>query len=334
MSTYSVVIPVFNEEDVISEMYKRTKSVMETLGNYELIFVNDGSKDRSLAILEEIALLDAHVKIISFSKNFGHQAAVSAGLTYASGEAVVLIDADLQDPPEVILDMNKKWKSGVDVAYGQREKRIGESAFKLWTAKLYYRFLSFLTDVDIPLDTGDFRLMDRKVVDALLNMPEKNRFIRGMVSWVGFVQEPVLYERQERFAGDTKYTLKNMIKLALDGMAAFSYKPLKLSTLLGILFILGGCISFIVLHLQANRVLSTIPVILTDLIDIKALKHLLPLYQPYKATSLVFIGLGVVLLMLGVVGEYMARLLDEARDRPTFIVAKTVPSTWAPFKKE
>ena len=213
----SVVIPMYFEEENVMDCYTRLGYVLKNR-EYELIFVNDGSTDRTLPLLEELAEKDKRVKVISFSRNFGHQMAVSAGIEHARGDGVVLIDADLQDPPEVILEMIAKWEEGYDVVYGKRAKREGESAFKKVTAKLFYRFLDKMSDVKIPRDTGDFRLMDRKVVNALLAMPEKNRFIRGMVSWVGFRQTAVTYVRNPRLKGETKYPLKKMLKFAMDEM--------------------------------------------------------------------------------------------------------------------
>ena len=207
MKKISVVIPMYYEEQVANECYKRVKSVLENIENYEheMIFINDGSKDKTLPILEEIASQDNTVKVISFSRNFGHQAAVTAGLKEVTGDAIVIIDADLQDPPELIPEMLKHWENGYEVIYGKRKTRKGESAFKLLTAKMFYKTLNALSDVEIPRDTGDFRLVDRKVVDVINSMPEHNKFLRGLFSWVGFKQEAFEYERQERFAGKTKY---------------------------------------------------------------------------------------------------------------------------------
>ena len=232
----SVVIPMYYEEDVAEECYKRVKNVLESLENYnhEIIFVNDGSKDKTLEILEGIAKKDKNVKVISFSRNFGHQAAVTAGIKYVKGQAIVIIDADLQDPPELIKDMLKLWEQGNEVIYAKRKKRKGETAFKLFTARAFYKMLNKLSDVYIPENTGDFRLADRKVIDVINSMPEHNKFLRGLFSWVGFKQIPFEYERQERFAGKTKYPLKKMLKLASDGIISFSIKPLKIVGTLGI----------------------------------------------------------------------------------------------------
>ncbi|MBR2499484.1 MAG: glycosyltransferase family 2 protein [Clostridia bacterium] len=299
---YSIVIPAYNEELVINESYKRLKAVMDTTNeSYELIFVNDGSRDKTGAMLSEICDNDKNVKMIDFSRNFGHQTAITAGMDNSSGQAVVVIDADLQDPPEVILDMIAKWKEGYDVVYGKRGKRKGETFFKLFTAKVFYRFLKSMTTVDIPVDTGDFRLIDRKVCDALSSLSEKNRYVRGLVSWVGFRQTDVTYVREERFAGETKYPLKKMIKFALDGITAFSYKPLKLSTYLGFLLSLG---SFLYL----------IAVICIKLFTDMAVSG----WASTLSVTLFFNG--IILIMLGIMGEYVGRIYDESKNRPLYII--------------
>lgn len=230
MKKVSVVIPMYYEEEVANECYQRMKSVLTAIPNYEyeIVFINDGSKDKTLEILEEIAKEDKNVKVLSFSRNFGHQCAVTAGIKYVSGDAIVIIDADLQDPPELIPEMLKLWEQGYEVIYGKRKLREGESKFKLLTAKMFYQTLNALSDVDIPKDTGDFRLVDKKVVDVINELPEHNKFLRGLFSWVGFKQTPFEYERKERFAGETKYPLKKMLKLASDGIISFSTKPLKM----------------------------------------------------------------------------------------------------------
>ena len=299
---YSIVIPAYNEELVINESYKRLKAVMDTTNEpYELIFVNDGSRDKTADLLSEICDNDKNVKMIDFSRNFGHQTAITAGMDNSSGQAVVVIDADLQDPPEVILDMIAKWKEGYDVVYGKRGKRKGETFFKLFTAKVFYRFLKSMTTVDIPVDTGDFRLIDRKVCDALSSLSEKNRYVRGLVSWVGFRQTDVTYVREERFAGETKYPLKKMIKFALDGITAFSYKPLKLSTYLGFLLSVG---SFLYL----------IAVICIKLFTDTAVSG----WASTLSVTLFFNG--IILIMLGIMGEYVGRIYDESKNRPLYII--------------
>lgn len=298
---YSIVVPVYNEEAVIQETYRRLRSVMDlTAESYELLFVNDGSKDRTSVILQSIALTDPRVKLIDFSRNFGHQVAITAGMDYASGAAVVVIDADLQDPPELILEMIAKWESGYDVVYAKRIERQGETFFKKMTAKLYYRLLRASTDIDIPVDTGDFRLLDRKVVDELKKMPERNRYVRGLVSWAGFRQTAIEYVRQERFAGESKYPFKKMLKLSLDGLTSFSNKPIKLA-------VSGGTVLFAAgfLYLLADSIVSIAGRAANGLNYIAALQLLLA---------------GIVLGAVGLVGEYVTRILDEARGRPLYIV--------------
>ena len=240
MKKVSLVIPMYFEELVAEECYNRVASVLKNLINYEyeIVFVNDGSKDKTLEILEKIAENDKNVKVISFSRNFGHQAAVTAGLKETTGDAVVIIDADMQDPPELIPEMLKLWEAGNEVIYGQRKTREGESAFKLMTAKMFYKTLNVLSDVDIPQNTGDFRLVDRKVVDKMNSLPEHNKFLRGLWSWLGYKQYAFEYERKKRVAGKTKYPLKKMLKLASDGIISFSSKPIKLVGLLGMISII------------------------------------------------------------------------------------------------
>ena len=246
MKKISIVIPMYNEHEIANMCYKRINEVIKQLNNYEyeIIFINDGSKDNTQLILEEIAKEDKNVKILSFSRNFGHQAAVTAGIKYVTGDAIVIMDADLQDPPELIPDMLKLWEDGNEVIYGKRKARKGESLFKLMTPKINYNTLNAFSDVDIPKDTGDFRLVDRKVVDTINNLPEHNKFLRGLFSWVGYKQYAYEYERQERKAGKTKYPLKKMLKLASDGIVSFSTKPLKIVGGLGIITII---ISIIIL---------------------------------------------------------------------------------------
>ncbi len=301
---YSVVVPVFNEEEVISESYRRLKEVMEqTKEPYELIFVNDGSRDKTEEMITELCEQDAAVKLLSFSRNFGHQIAISAGMDASSGDAVIVIDADLQDPPEVILEMIAKWQEGYEVVYGKRTSRAGETLFKKVTAKCFYRLLKSMTSVDIPVDTGDFRLIDRAVCDVLSSMPEKNRYVRGLVSWAGFRQTAVLFERKERFAGETKYPLKKMLRFAFDGITGFSYKPLKLSGLLGTLLMVAGALwalCKLLLFWFAAKPFSTLGFVL--------------------ALSLFLHGL--VLSMLGILGEYIGRMYDEAKGRPLYVIRK------------
>ena len=299
---YSVVIPVFNEESVVAECYRRLKSVMDSTGeSYELIFVNDGSRDKTEGLVSEICSLDSRVKLISFSRNFGHQTAITAGMDHSVGQAVVVIDADLQDPPEVILEMIKKWKEGYDVVYGKRISREGETVFKKVTSKLFYRLLRHMTNVDIPVDTGDFRLVDRKVCDVLSSMTEQNRYVRGLVSWAGFRQTAVLFHRKERFAGETKYPFRKMVKFALDGITTFSYKPLKLATYLGFFV---SFLSFLYLLVVLYLKLFT--------------EQTVSGWASVLSVSLIFNG--VVLMILGIIGEYIGRIYDETKNRPLSVI--------------
>lgn len=301
---YSIVIPVYNEEAVISQTYHRLKQVMDlTKDPYELIFVNDGSCDHTTAMIKGFREQDDAVKLITFSRNFGHQIAITAGMDYALGAAVVVIDADLQDPPELILEMIAKWKEGFDVVYAKRTKRKGETFFKKQTARLFYRILSASTDLEIPTDTGDFRLLDRRVCEELKRLPEKNRYVRGLVSWVGFKQIAVEYERDERLAGETKYPLKKMIKLSMDGLTSFSYKPIKMATYAGSVIITSGLAYLAVMLLL--KVFS---------------KSVIAGWNLVMAMQLVLTG--ILLTMMGIIGEYIGRIYDEARDRPLYIVSE------------
>ncbi|BFI99568.1 glycosyltransferase family 2 protein [Priestia sp. Y58] len=299
---YSIVVPVYNEEEVIHETYRRLTEVMRsTKEAYELLFVNDGSRDRTAEIIKEYSEQDPAVVLLDFARNFGHQIAITAGMDYARGEAVVVIDADLQDPPELILEMIEKWKQGFDVVYAKRTKRKGETYFKKQTAAMFYRFLRAMTDIDIPLDTGDFRLLDRKVCNQMNSIQEKNRFVRGLVSWVGFKQIAVEYERDERLAGESKYPLKKMLKLSMDGITSFSYKPLKLASYAGVT--LSG-IGFIYLLVVVYLKLFTDSTIT-------------------GWSSLIVIQLffsGIILIILGMIGEYIGRIYDETKNRPLYIV--------------
>ena len=298
----SVVVPCFNEEPVIRETHDQLVSTLQRLDDtsFEILYIDDGSRDGTLPILREIQRGDLRVRVVSFSRNFGHQVAVTAGLEHAAGDAVVLIDADLQDPPEVILTMVERWQAGVDVAYGVRTEREGETPFKLWTAKVFYRTLNWLSDVDIPLDTGDFRLMDRQVVDALLAMPERDRFVRGMVAWVGFRQEAVPYRRAARFAGSTKYPLKKMLRFASDGILSFSLVPLRLAVYMG--FVASGLALIGILYALLLRLFTEVWVTGWTLLFIAVL----------------FLG-GVQLLFLGVIGEYLGRVYGEVKHRPLYL---------------
>lgn len=302
----SIIVPMYFEEEVANECYNRLTEVMKKSElNYELIFVNDGSTDKTLPILKEIAKNDERAKIISFSRNFGHQNAVTAGIFEATGDALVIIDADLQDPPELIPDFVAKWEEGYDVVYAKRKQRKGETWFKLLTAKCFYKFLHSMSEVEIPKDTGDFRLIDRKVAEVFKNMPERNRFIRGMMSWIGFKQYALEYERQERFAGTTKYPLKKMLKFASDGIIAFSSKPLKIISYI-------GCITIFF------SIILLIYSLVIRIIGVNA--------QPGWTSIIMAISLfsGVQLLSLGIIGQYIARIYDESKNRPLYIVDEKI----------
>lgn len=304
---YSIVAPIYNEEGNVTRLYERIKQVMDSTGEpWELIMVNDGSKDGSEVEMTLAANSDPRVKLIHFARNFGHQIAVTAGIDHAIGDAVVLIDADLQDPPEVILEMAERWKAGYDVVYAVRAERKGESWFKLFTAKLFYRIIYRITDVDIPLDTGDFRLMDRKVVDVLVQMREHNRFIRGMTSWVGFKQTGVKYVRQAREVGVTKYPLRKMIRFAWDAVTGFSYFPLQIM-------------------IYASLFLAVAALLAMTVITVLRLAYG-PEFFGGQATTIVltlFIG-AFQLFFLFILGQYVSRIYDETRDRPLYIVAQRV----------
>lgn len=308
MKKISVVIPMYFEEEVADECYKRTKKVLGDLSkyDYEIIFVNDGSKDKTLEILERIAKKDKKVKVISFSRNFGHQAAVTAGLKYTTGDAVVIMDADMQDPPEVIIEMVKLWEDGNEVIYAKRKKREGETKFKLLTAKMFYKILNGLTDVDIPKDTGDFRLADKKVIEVINSLPEHNKFLRGLFSWVGFKQTPLEYERKERYAGKTKYPLKKMLKLAADGITSFSTKPLKILGVLGLFSVLVSIL--ILLYALVSYIFN--------------LNQLAAGWTSLMVT-ITFLG-GMQLLSVWLIAEYIGRIYDESKGRPEYIIDKTI----------
>jgi len=301
--TLSIVVPVHNEAAVLPELYRRIRSVMDEGGrSWELLLVNDGSRDQSAITIEFLCAQDSRVRGISLSRNFGFQIAVTAGLDAARGRAVILMDADLQDPPEVIPEMITRWRAGFDVVYGVRTERAGETWFKRASASGFYRLIRRLTSVDIPLDTGDFRLMDRRVVDAIRQMPEQHRFLRGMVSWVGFKQTGVAYKRQPRYAGETKFTLKKMLRFALDAITGFSYLPLQLATYLG----------------AAITVLSGLMVLGAILLRLTGAAQPLTGQAP-TLLAVLFLG-GVQLICLGIVGEYLGRIYDQARQRPLYLV--------------
>ncbi len=302
---FSIIVPFLNEEEVLPETYRRLTGVMEKIGDpYELLFVNDGSTDRSPDMVAELCAGDPRVRLLSLSRNFGQQAATLAGMRHAEGQALVVIDADLQDPPEVIASMAEKWRQGYHVVYGRREKRQGETWFKKSTSRIFHRLLNALCDFSIPEDTGDFRLIDRKVRDVLCGLREHSLFFRGLVSWVGFRQTEISFVREGRFAGETKYPFRKMFKLSVDAMTSFSYKPLRLASYLG--FALSG-VSFLYLIRVFYEKFFT--------------DHTVPGWSSLMSMSLFFHG--VTLVILGILGEYVGRIYDEARDRPRYIVAST-----------
>ena len=301
---YSIVAPIYNEIEIVDEFCKRMTTVMESTGeSWELVLVDDGSRDGSTERILELASANPHIRPVIFARNFGHQIAVTAGLDYTRGDAISIIDADLQDPPEVILDLIKKWKEGYQVVYAVRAEREGESWFKLWTASLFYRLIYKITDVKIPLDTGDFRLLDRKVVDVMNSMREKHRFLRGMSTWIGYKQIGVEYKRAARFAGETKYPFKKMLQLALNAITSFSYFPLQVASYFG--------------FASAGLAIVAIPVV--------AILRMTGSHffegQTTTLISVLFLG-GVQLISLGILGEYIGRLYDEAKGRPLYIVAR------------
>jgi len=300
--TYSIVAPIYNEKENLLELHRRVSDVMKsTRKRWELVLVDDGSTDGSTDMIRELAKEDKHVRPVIFARNFGHQIAITAGWDYARGDAVVIIDADLQDPPELILEMAEKWQEGYEVVYAVRAEREGESWFKLWTASLFYRIIYRITDVNIPLDTGDFRLMDRKVVNVLKSMRERYRFPRGMSAWVGFKQIGVEYKRAARTAGETKYPFRKMFRLAINAVTGFSYFPLQVATYAG--FISAGIAAVAIPIVASMRISGS-------------------LAFEGQATTLIavlFLG-GVQLISLGILGEYIGRLYDEAKGRPLYIV--------------
>ena len=303
--TFSIVAPIFNEIDNLPELYRRVKEVMESSGeSWELLLVDDGSTDGSTDMICKLAETDKRVRPVIFARNFGHQIAITAGWDYARGDAIVIIDADLQDPPEVILELAKKWREGYEVVYAIRAEREGESWFKKVTAALFYRIIFRITDVKIPLDTGDFRLMDRQVVDVLKTMRERHRFPRGMSAWVGFKQIGVEYKRAARHAGVTKYPFKKMLRLALNAVTSFSYFPLQVATYIG--------------FFSAGLAILAIPVV----IIMRMTGSQAFFGQATTLISVLFLG-GVQLISLGILGEYIGRLYDEAKGRPLYIVRET-----------
>jgi dolichol-phosphate mannosyltransferase len=299
----SIIIPCYNEEVVLRTTYERLTKVLHGMSeqDYELIFVNDGSVDQTQLILNQLLKQDPHVRGLLLSRNFGHQIAVTAGLEQATGDAVVVIDADLQDPPEVIPEMVKRWREGNDVVYGIRRARDGESKFKLWTAKVFYRLINRLSDTKMPLDAGDFRLLDRKVVEVIKAMPERARFLRGMVSWAGFRQVSISYDRAARHAGDSKYPFRKMVHFAMDGIISFSLVPLKLAIWTGFLAIWIAVAGIIV-------------AIVDRLLDNNLIRGWASLF-----VAVLFMA-GVQLVSLGIIGEYLGRIYTEVKRRPLYVV--------------
>ena len=299
---YSVVVPVYNEQESISMLYRRLSEVLKSLtNNYEIIFVNDGSSDKSLEIIKELSSRNHEVKFLDFSKNFGHQIAVTAGMDFSQGRAIIIIDCDLQDPPELIPKMIEEWKKGYEVVYAVRRKREGETFFKKFAASLFYKIFSKLTNINMPLNTGDFRLIDRKILDTLKTIRERHRFLRGLISWVGYRQTGVFYDRDKRLAGKTKYPLLKMLTFSVDGITSFSVLPLKIATLLG--FVISGSsflvgLYFIWLKITMDEILQGWATLIN---------------------SILFLG-GIQLIMLGILGEYIGRIYDEVKQRPLYIV--------------
>jgi polyisoprenyl-phosphate glycosyltransferase len=301
----SIVVPCFNEEEVLRETNRRLVCVLEHLPQtFEILYVDDGSSDRTPEILRELQELDERIRVVRFSRNFGHQMAITAGLEHASGDAVVIIDADLQDPPEVIADFVAKWMDGFEVVYGVRTEREGETAFKLWTAKLFYRLIGRLSETEIPLDTGDFRLMGRRVVDALLSMPERDRFVRGMVSWLGYSQAAVPYRREARAAGVTKFSFWKMFRFATDGIVSFSILPLRLATWVGF----------------AASVIALLGILITVIERFMGVPGLVKGWAS-MLVAILFIG-GAQLICMGIIGEYVGRIYGESKRRPLYIVSE------------
>jgi dolichol-phosphate mannosyltransferase len=302
----SIIIPIYNEEGNIQKLLDRLHGVVNNMNlkEVEFIFINDGSRDRSMEMIKNIAKTDKSVKFINFSRNFGHQVAVTAGIDKANGDAVVIIDADLQDPPELIPELYAKLLSGYEVVYAKRRSRQGEGFLKKFTAKMFYRMLAKMTSISIPVDTGDFRIMDKKIVDVLKQMPEQEKFLRGQISWIGFNQTYVEYDRDERFAGKTGYTYGKMIRFALDGITSFSNFPLKFASITG--FIVSGIAFFMILYALYSRFIT----------------------RDYVAgwTSLMlavlFLG-GIQLIGIGIIGEYISRMSANVKNRPLYVIRET-----------
>jgi polyisoprenyl-phosphate glycosyltransferase len=303
----SIVVPCLNEEEVLRNTNLCLTTALEQIpADFEIIYIDDGSTDSTLAILRELQSRDKRIRVVRFSRNFGHQMAITAGLEHAAGDAIVVIDADLQDSPEVIAEFVQKWADGYDVVYGVRADREGETAFKLLTAKFFYRFMSVMSDTRIPLDTGDFRLMDRRVVDTLLSMPERDRFVRGMVSWLGFSQFGVPYRRAPRVAGVTKFSFFRMLRFALDGVFSFSIVPLRLATWTGFAASVLALFGIAVILLER---FFEVPGLVKG--------------WPSAVIAQLFIG-GVQLICLGIIGEYVGRIYGESKHRPLYIIQERI----------
>jgi dolichol-phosphate mannosyltransferase len=304
--TLSLVLPIYNEEAVIPELHTRLQEFLGKLTvDAEVVFVNDGSKDRSMELLRQVSAGEPRYRVLSFARNFGHQTAITAGLDYARGKAVVVMDADLQDPPEVVLDMVAKWREGFDVVYGKRRSREGETFFKLVTAKAFYRVFAAMIPIEVPLDTGDFRLMSRRVVIALRELRETHRFVRGMVAWIGFKQTAVLYDRPGRFAGETKYPLRKMIRFAIDGITSFSILPLRFATYLGMLVAIFSVATAIWAIVARFALHATVP-------------------GWTAMVVLVALLAAAQLLMIGILGEYVGRIYEQVKSRPLYVVGDRV----------
>ena len=308
---YSVVVPAFNEEECLRALHGRLTKVMRGLGEpYELLFVNDGSTDGTAAILEDLCSRDRACRALFLSRNFGHQAAITAGMREARGRAIVAIDADLQDPPEAIPEMIRRWKGGAEVVYGRRVRRNAENLFKRLTASLFYRFLNALTDVPLPNDVGDFRLVDRKVADCLNGLGERHRYVRGLVRWLGFREQVVDYVRDARWAGTTKYPVKKMVAFAVDAITSFSNRPLRVASYLGAFIALGG---FVYLLVTLLRKLFGIGMV-----------------EGWASLMSVLVGFsGLIILFLGLLGEYLGRIFDEVKGRPLYVVSRTLDGSRA-----
>ena len=305
MKDLSIIIPIYNEAGNIQVLFERLRNVVRDMNmNVEYVFVNDGSRDNSIDLIKGLAKTNSEVHYLDFSRNFGHQVAVAAGLDYCTGKSAVIIDADLQDPPELIANLVRKWKEGYEVVYAKRRSREGESFLKKFTAKLFYRTLKRITSINIPVDTGDFRIIDRKVIDVLKKMPEQQKFLRGQISWIGFRQTYIEYDRDERHSGASGYTYKKMLRFALDGITSFSNLPLRFATITG--FVVSGIAFLLILYALYERLVT---------------KNYVPGWASLMLAVL-FIG-GVQLISIGIIGEYISRMSSNIRNRPLYILRET-----------